>query len=132
MRFLKKMVSFELSASLSSISKFLCLCSDTSPESVHSSVNPSRFQSFTVLSAEVVANCLTSGLKRHFKIYFPADGSTGLEFAPNKLHAVTIHSLELKQTLPSWEERTLPWCAYSLCSGSKCVVKDAPRIIRQT
>ena len=42
------------------------------PTSVRSSVKPSRFQSLTVLSADVVASWRTSGLSRHLSTYLPA------------------------------------------------------------
>ena len=41
------------------------------PVSVLSSVKPSRFHSFTVLSAEAVASWRTSGLSKHFSTYLP-------------------------------------------------------------
>ena len=44
----------------------------SAPVRVRSSLKPSTFQSLIVLSEEVVASCLASGLSRHFRTCLPA------------------------------------------------------------
>ena len=48
------------------------------PVRVLSRVKPSRFHSLTVLSAEAVASCRTSGLSKHLSTYLPAGHAMSL------------------------------------------------------
>ena len=48
------------------------------PVRVLSRVKPSRFHSLTVLSAEAVASCRTSGLSKHLSTYLPAGHAVSL------------------------------------------------------
>ena len=57
----------------------ICMCRRASiPVRVLSRVKPSRFQSLTVLSAEAVASCRTSGLSKHLSTYLPAGHAMSL------------------------------------------------------
>lgn len=55
------------------------------PVSVRSRVNPSRFQSLMVLSADVVTICLLSGLSRHFRTCLPINALENWKIAMRKL-----------------------------------------------